>query len=140
MPHIEWNDEFSVKIDEIDAQHKKWIRIINELHDTLVSNASAADLKNATINSLDSMRDYASLHFTFEENYMDSIGYPDIYGHKQIHNNLLRQVDMYRNDIATGKTVLNTSIMKTLMNWLTDHILNEDRKYRLHAENSQSID
>ena len=36
MSLIEWTEKFSVDIDEIDKQHKKWISIVNDLHDSIM--------------------------------------------------------------------------------------------------------
>ena len=33
MPFIEWNEKYSVHIEEIDSQHKKIFSIINRLHE-----------------------------------------------------------------------------------------------------------
>ncbi len=35
---------------------------------------------------------------------------------------------------SVNRIVLNADIMKTLMEWLQDHILNEDKKYSQFAE------
>ena len=36
MARIEWTEELSVGVPELDAQHQRWINMINELHDTLL--------------------------------------------------------------------------------------------------------
>ncbi len=127
MSKIEWNNSFSVNVPEIDEQHKKWIGMINELHAILLR----GDLKeNMEISSkvVAEIRDYTLYHFTTEEKLMKEINFPDLPSHKDIHNKFYMQVKELYYDINEGKTVLNTEIMNTLTNWLSEHILNEDKK------------
>ena len=44
---------------------------------------------------------------------------------------MVREIKGLYIDIREGKLILNTEIMKILMNGLEDHILNEDMKYSL---------
>lgn len=76
---------------------------------------------------------YVKDHFTYEEDYMKSINYPDLAKHQNIHSKFYVQISEYYDDLKSGKLVLNTRIMKILMNWLKDHILNEDKKYNIFA-------
>ena len=126
MPKIVWEEKFSVGVKEIDEQHKKWISIINDLHDSLISGQGFDEI---TGKSLKAMADYAAYHFAFEEDHMKSIGYPDLEEHRKIHRNFMERIHQYQQDDESGKIVLNTEIMKVLMDWLTNHILTIDQKY-----------
>jgi len=132
MPRITWDDSYSVSNDEIDAQHQKWIGIINELHEALVGDVNIG--KDMTIQSLKAMDDYTRFHFAHEEEFLRSVNYPDFDAHKQIHETFLKMVKKYMNDIEHDHVVLNTEIMKMLMNWLKLHILEEDMKYSSYGE------
>ena len=126
MPKIEWEESFSVKNDEIDGQHKKWIEIINDLHDSMIK----GDISLATtLNTMKSMKEYVKYHFDSEEEYMLKINYPGLAEHQAIHAKFYVRINEYYNDIHSGKLVLNGEIMNILVNWLKDHILNVDKKY-----------
>lgn len=128
MPRIDWDKAYSVGFEDIDIQHQKWIEIHNDLHELLIS-GSSSDVRGATLSTLKSMKDYAMKHFSFEEEYMQTIGYPETERHKQIHRAFEGMVENYLDDMRNGEVVLNTDIMKVLRSWLVSHILNEDKKY-----------
>jgi hemerythrin len=135
MPKIIWDASFSINNVEIDNQHKKWIEIINELHDALMENKVMGNLLK---NPLDAMIEYGQFHFSSEEDYMKKIEYPDLTIHQHNHAVFMRKLKKYVYEKHTGKTVLNRTIMKELMNWLENHILKEDKLYALYA-NEMSI-
>ena len=72
---------------------------------------------------------YVRFHFAQEEEYMQRINYPGLIEHKKIHAKFHVQILDYYNQAQEGKMVLYTEIIKTLRNWLEDHIMNEDNKY-----------
>ena len=125
MSKLEWQETYSIGIEAIDQQHRKWIDIINSLHDSLIKGEKVSEI---TLEILDEMIDYCNYHFSFEEEYMERIGYPGFGVHKRIHGDFLNDLRQYRADEKSGNFVLNTRLMKTLMNWLTDHIMTEDKK------------
>ena len=67
MPRIEWEESFSVNNNEIDDQHKKWIAIINELHDSMMKGDISL---STTLNVMKSMKEYVKYHFEYDEEYM----------------------------------------------------------------------
>ena len=128
MPLIEWDESFSVNNEEIDRQHQKWIAIMNDLDDSIMKNDNSEN-KYTTGDALEAMKEYVRDHFAYEEDYMQKINYPDFTRHRNIHTEFYVQIKNYHVDSKSGKVVLNTEIMKQLVNWLKHHILNEDKKY-----------
>ncbi len=128
MPLIEWTDDFSVDISEIDGQHKRWIEIMNTLHNALMS-GGAKGFPGGTEETLKAMQEYTRLHFAAEEEYLREIAYPDLAQHKTLHSKFYLQVLQLLRDEQEGKLVLNREIMATLSQWLCNHILIEDKKY-----------
>ena len=127
MSLISWDDTLSVGFDEIDAQHKDWIRIVNDLHDVLDS-GDAQQLSGITEKSLAAMVDYAHYHFEFEEQFMEKIGTPGWEKHKQMHARFTEYLLKIQDDTRKGFQPLNTQLMSILRNWLIEHILTEDKK------------
>jgi len=132
MPRIEWDESFSVGNAEIDQQHRVWLGIFNKMHDFLIKN-DLEHSKTITIDSLQAMQDYARYHFRFEEEYMRQIGYPDLLQHRRIHKDFDNRIYQYYREALDGKIILNTEIIKMIENWLLEHILVEDKKYNLFA-------
>ena len=126
MSKIKWEDSFSVGNAEIDAQHQKWIAIYNKMHESIIMGSAQP---GAGAEALKAMQDYASYHFSFEEEYMRKMDYPNLIEHHRIHKDFDNLIYTYYRDTQAGKLVLDSKIMRTLKKWLLEHILREDQKY-----------
>src|SRR5581483_2719048 len=104
---ITWNDQYSVGIAAIDAQHQKWIRIINEVHDAMLNQKTAATLGK----SLDAMLEYTGIHFAAEEALMRRHAYPDYAAHKTQHDKLLVDLKELQQSFRSGKLALSIKVM-----------------------------
>lgn len=133
MGRMVWEESFSVKVVELDEQHRRWIEIINELHDALMTRGAGGQL---TERILGEMLEYAAFHFSFEEEYLRKIGYPELGKHRFQHRHF-RDTILSRFQAAhRGELVLSTEVMKLLTDWLRDHILSEDRGYMLFSQSA----
>ena len=122
---IDWSDELSVGIQEIDEQHKVLVELLNQLHEAIV-NRHAGDV---TLNILTRLREYTKTHFTVEESLMRILGYPDYEEHKAHHEQLIAEMEhMCEKVKATGSSV-GFELMHFLKKWLTKHIMEEDQLY-----------
>jgi hemerythrin len=136
MDVIEWDENYSVGVEELDEQHKQLFKIINKIFDipdTKRVSQSISDL-------LADMREYASVHFATEEKYMSACAYPDITNHIRAHQQYRKKV----NDLCARSTVeksgLSEDILQFLYEWLTAHILNCDKKYAPFLRGCQNGD
>jgi hemerythrin-like metal-binding protein len=80
------------------------------------------------------MMEYASYHFRYEEQYMREMGYLDIVAHKRVHTDFDDQLYQYHRMVRNGELVLNSELITIIKNWLLNHILKEDMKYKAVAE------
>lgn len=131
MAQIEWDDSFSVNNAEIDDQHKKWIEIYNNLDDSMLTGKVE---QNTGAKTFEAMLDYARYHFSFEEEYMQKIHYPDLIKHHRMHKDFDNLMYGYYRDIQEGTLVLGTEIIRILKKWLLEHIVKEDKNYALFLE------
>jgi len=130
-PFVTWNDSLTIGVQEIDAQHKNLVSVLNQLH-LAMSQGHGKDVMGTTLNSLVS---YTRAHFAAEERIMRQNGYPDIAAHKKEHEALTEKVLTFQHDFDAGRVGMGVDVMQFLGTWLKEHIRGSDRKYVpfLHA-------
>ena len=124
MSFIQWKDSFSVGVEEIDNQHKKLIQILAGFR-AAVQERKGKEAVEATINE---MADYAIMHFSTEEKHMLKADYPDYGTHKSEHDNFVEEILSFRKAFTEGKITLCMQVLTFLSRWLSDHILDTDKK------------
>ncbi|MDC0335739.1 bacteriohemerythrin [Pseudodesulfovibrio sp.] len=122
MALMQWDETMSVGVDELDAQHKKLIDLINEAYAALQTHD-----EHAMTDLINKMREYANQHFVTEEGYMKKYNYPDFQEHKFHHVQFNYDVDEFQKK-QFEKTNLS-QIFVFLSRWLTTHIMEEDKQY-----------
>jgi len=125
MAFMDWNDNLSVNIKEIDEQHKKLLAMINELFDAMKTGKG----KEVTGKTLTGLIEYVGTHFANEERLMEKHNYPGFIAHKGEHTKLTQQAKDIHHQFLQGKPVLNVELMNFLKSWLQNHILGTDKKY-----------
>ena len=123
MPMLEWNDNLSVYISEIDEQHKKCVNMINDLHDSMTSGNSSDTL----LKIVGEMREYTVFHFSTEEKLMFAHSYPEIKSHESQHRDFIKKVEEVEKDCKSGKISLSMDILNFLTEWLVTHINGTDK-------------
>lgn len=126
MEIINWKNEFSVGVKEMDEQHKKLLGMINRLIEeqhTLTDPRTIADL-------LTEMTDYAQVHFRAEEFLMAEYGYEQISAQKKQHQDFIDKTISFYSASDIGPNVLSVALLDYLGTWLVGHILQEDMKYK----------
>ena len=125
MPPIDWDEKFSVNVKEIDDEHKNLFLLFNKLQDGINTGKSNHELEQA----LSELIDYTILHFTTEEKLMQQFSYIGFVEHKRIHDDLIAEAMKLQEKFSQGKIVLSDQVSGFLTDWLTDHILDTDKKY-----------
>jgi len=125
MSLITWSDSMSVGIAEVDDQHKKLVAIVNALHDAMLKGHA----RNVMGPLLDEVVDYTVYHFGTEERLFAEKGYPQAAEHKQLHDDLTATAKKLRADVAAGRSIISHEVMRFLRDWLSGHILSEDKKF-----------
>ncbi len=125
MPIILWNDSYSVRVREIDEQHQRLIALINALYEAMTSGRG----KDVLSSTLSELVDYTRSHFSYEEQRMRACQYPDYAAHKKEHEALTERVVQLQKRHEMGEAALTVEVMVFLKEWLTNHILEKDKKY-----------
>jgi len=126
-----WTSNLSVGVKMIDDQHKTWFEKAEKLFEA-GKNHQAKEYIGELLAFLD---DYTKKHFVDEEKYMLSIHYPEYEAQKKAHAAFISELAKLRKDFeASGGSllvILNANQM--VLDWLTKHILNMDKKIGQYA-------
>ena len=125
MALFRWDDSYSVKIKQFDAQHQKLFTMINDLDDAINAGRSNDVLGKV----FDDLVDYVLTHFSAEEQMMKANNYPQFYHHRTEHANLTARAFALQTDFRSGKTGVTLETLDFLKSWLADHILVTDKAY-----------
>lgn len=123
-----WGGHFATGIEEIDAQHRRLVDLINAAAPLLAAAGEAPAREVQPL--LDSLAEYAANHFRAEEVMMAERGIDPGYRsyHHGNHAAFSRQVEQMRREALANDNVSGNDLLRFLTNWLSLHILAEDRQ------------
>ncbi len=124
MHKIEWNNELSVGVQEIDDQHKELIRIANGLMNAVSKGAD----KRVVNNVITKLRAYTVFHFNSEEKLMLDHRFPKRGEHEAEHNRLKTEVKQFQRTLYKKHKLTPDMLLDFLKTWLLKHILSTDRE------------
>ncbi|MDR3607085.1 MAG: bacteriohemerythrin [Oligoflexia bacterium] len=128
-----WSDRYALGVNAMDKEHKILIEKINALA-TAIENS--AGVSSRLIAPFEDLAAYTREHFSDEEAYLVSIGYPGFAGHQAIHKKLLAGVDDFGAQLRNGQFDGN-KLVAFLNDWLIQHILGVDMKYAKFSKSSK---
>lgn len=130
-----WTPNLSVGITMIDDQHKMWFQKAEALFEAGKNNRA----KEYVGELLDFLDDYTKKHFADEEKYMLSIKYPGYQEQKAAHTAFIAQLNKIKSDYNTsgGNLLVILNANQMILDWLTKHISNMDKKIAEFAKKTQ---
>ena len=126
---LEWKEEYSVKVKELDEQHKKLFGFINDLNDAV----HAENTKKELYEMIDDLNNYAKFHLATEERYFEQFDYVDRQEHEKRHNDYIVEVLNFEEKVhklnGHDATKVAFEMLDFLEDWWVNHILHEDKGY-----------
>jgi len=130
MHNVEWRPELRIGVDKIDNDHKYLIELTNKLIQAIDNERSTTEM----LKIFDELEAYTRYHFEREEGFMDENCSSNefktqIQKHKEQHRYFVDKLPLLKEKLllATSKSV-SYEIVEFLLEWLLDHIINEDLK------------
>lgn len=137
MAFMRWTEEMSVGVPLLDADHRLFVAVINELDEKAHLPIHGMAAKRL----LDTLVRYARYHFDREEKVMAACGYPGIAGHKEEHAEFTEYIDRAVERFAADPDArLDATLADFLKSWLTHHILIQDMAFRPYAEGNVAVE
>jgi hemerythrin-like metal-binding protein len=116
---LQWKDAYRVGDADIDEQHQELFkRAHNILH--AVTNAEQAHAAMRLF-------EYTRTHFSFEEECMRRIRYPDLDSHRALHMELSKKLGSISRSIAKNELV-KEELEDFVSHWLLIHIATVDKR------------
>lgn len=126
MEKIQWKQEYSVGVEEMDNQHKRLFAIINKL----IEQPRSSPDKSFIIEILREMVNYSRNHFADEEELMQKYGYSELEQQRRQHSYFVNTTaELALNILSEGQKTTDETA-EFLRSWLTIHILKWDMKYK----------
>ena len=121
-----WKESYSIKIAEMDHQHKRFFRIAAQL-DFAYRRGRADFVVNEILQSLiEHMLD----HFAAEEYLMYRHGFPKLIAHRHEHDMLAQKLARFNLSHGAGKSSIPSSLLAFLQSELMLHTLTTDNEYK----------
>lgn len=121
---MEWTENLSVGVKEIDDQHKELINRVNVFSDAM----KKGEANGQVMEVLSFLEAYVVTHFRDEEALQVRYNYPNYQAHRKIHKDFIQTVKELRASIEKGFTPATASMVSmTLTSWLLLHISKEDK-------------
>jgi hemerythrin len=130
MSLIEWKDEFSVGVAEVDLEHRELIDLINDLHDLMGEGAT----KDQVTAALGEIHAQISAHFALEEKHMRDTGYDSLPSHKNNHEELLDEIRDIMDSVEDDGRYDEAQLSRELERWFSEHFRTHDARLHRHAQ------
>lgn len=118
---IRLDDEFIVGVPEIDAQHERLVRLVNQLNIDILGDPDSASIPK----QFEELIACTNLHFETEHHLMAQSKYPGMAKHDMEHESLLETVMHMAKPPYKDKSLL---ILQTIKDWLIQHIHVADKE------------
>ena len=126
MEKINWSPSYSVGVTLLDEQHKRLVDMIN-----LLLSDSEATVRSETISELlTRLTNYAGDHFQAEERLLEEHGYPELARQREQHKAYRIKIVKFCQDTMSHQDSVPADILRFIRDWLQNHILKSDMKYR----------
>ncbi len=125
MAFIDWRVDLETGVGVFDEQHKRLVGLINDLHDAMRSGQGRSVIGSV----LQELVRYTDYHFSDEERAFDNYNYPEAESHKRAHSAFIKRMGELTAEYQKGDLTVTADTLKTLVDWLKDHIMGVDKAY-----------
>lgn len=130
---MDWKEEYSVGIEEIDKQHRVLLDYFGLIEDAVAAGGNWSSLHFILIQ----LRDFARIHFVVEETLMHLFAYPGAADHIGLHQGFFAKLKELEQQSLTTDVTKGT--VEFLHQWLLRHITGADKGYARHIASGAPV-
>ncbi|MFA6476297.1 MAG: bacteriohemerythrin [Candidatus Paceibacterota bacterium] len=123
---LEWDEKYSVGVQELDDQHKRMFAVINELLEAIETNTPEDHLEHI----IKTLVDYKIFHFATEEKYFKEFNYEGTEEHIAKHHEFNDKLGSLKEKYPTYNIEFAFALVDFLEDWLINHLMTVDQEYK----------
>jgi len=129
---IQWDDIYSVGMEDLDSQHRSILKIINQL----IIEKKTGHLDHKISSIMEELVNYAQYHFSSEEKFMKQYGYSQLGVHKVEHQFFIKKLEDFQKELGKKEEDIHNDILSFLQGWWSHHVLVVDQQYAKYTRDS----
>ena len=126
MSLVEWTDDLSVKVVELDEQHKQLLNLLDTLYAAEKTDEPLSNVSDVLFRLVV----FTETHFAYEEMLLELVGFPKLRKHSLYHEVMKSKTREIVQDFRKSHSFDREEVLIFLLDWWTNHILEEDMQYR----------
>jgi hemerythrin len=127
MPIANWTGRLSVGVENLDADHRHLIGVMNDVYDAMMLGSDPS----AARKGLHALSAYVVEHFRREEEWMAEQRFADLARHQQEHEQFRGEIAKLLKLAEQGVDEVALELLIVLRDWLVRHIGASDQKASL---------
>ncbi|GAB4483483.1 MAG: hypothetical protein OHK006_04600 [Thermodesulfovibrionales bacterium] len=138
---MQWTQDLSTGLDDVDEQHRELIDRINGL----VAAIKQSVCRQTIGGVIQFLEDYIGFHFGLEEEKMKRSGYPGFEHHRSQHDSFVRAFAELKGELLKleggkkpGSYDLSVATNQVVVDWILDHIRKTDRAFGDFLRNKEA--
>jgi hemerythrin len=124
---IEWEDRFSLGVEELDSLHRELFSRFNDL----VNACDTGSGREEALRMIEYLNSCMLSHFTREEGLQRQYGFPNFSRHKEEHDAFIRELSSLERQFRAHGPIprLVATTNQVVAVWLIDHISRLDAEF-----------
>lgn len=124
---LDWDESLSMCIPEIDIEHRRFIRLVNDLNEAIVDRLDVDEIRKRMRRVIDD----AIEHFAHEEELLRKWNYPKVEEHAGAHAAIIQALNAIMSQFNQERSLYEwVAAGLKVKDALIQHLLVEDMKYR----------
>lgn len=130
MAYFEWADDMVIDNGQIDAEHRKLVDLVNELHTA----TSQGNGQSVVADLLERLIADTAEHLRHEEMQMQQAQFPGLENHRIGHEHFVDDLRALKAKLDAGSITVAAQLSSVLRDWLSLHIRRNDKELRFFLE------
>ena len=123
MAYFEWADDMVIDNGQIDAEHRKLVDLVNELHTA----TSQGNGQSVVADLLERLIADTAEHLRHEEMQMQQAEFPGLENHRIGHEHFVDDLRALKAKLDAGSITVASQLSTLLRDWLSLHIRRGDK-------------